>query len=104
MGEKIAARVMSVNPSNWYEDVMINRGQMHGVNIGSTVISVDGLVGYVGEVGANWAKVITILDADSSVGCYVLHWYANGAVYRRSAGISTTDRKIISRSTGFCLR
>jgi len=69
--QKVAARVVSVSPSNWYEDVLINRGSAHGIKEGSTVINGDGLVGYVCEVGVNWAKVMTILDADSSVGCYV---------------------------------
>lgn len=68
---KMAARVISVSPSNWYEDVLINKGEADGVKIGSTVISNEGLVGHVTEVGVNWAKVMTVLDVDSSVGCYV---------------------------------
>jgi len=70
-GSKIAAAVVSVNPTNWYEDVTINKGSADGITIGSTVISTDGLVGHIGEVGVNWSKVITILDTSSSVGCIV---------------------------------
>lgn len=68
-GNKVAAQVTSVNPTNWYEDVIINKGSADGIKIGSPVISVDGLVGHVSEVGGNWSKVVTILDVSSSVGC-----------------------------------
>lgn len=70
-GTKVAASVVSVNPSNWFEDVIINKGKASGISIGDTVISGEGLVGHIGEVGENWSKVITILDGTSSAGCRV---------------------------------
>ena len=70
-GKKIAAEVVSVNPTNWFEDVIINKGKNEGITIGSTVINSDGLVGRVSEVGENWSKVITLLDTVSSAGCII---------------------------------
>lgn len=70
-GTKIVANVVSVNPANWYEDVIINKGAGDGVLVDSTVINSDGLVGRVSEVGENWSKVITVLDSTSSAGCVV---------------------------------
>ena len=70
-GTKIAATVTSVNPSNWYEDVIINKGAADGIKKDSTVINAEGLVGRISEVGETWSKVTTILDSTSSAGCIV---------------------------------
>ena len=56
---KVAARIISKDPGNWYDTFMINRG--------SNVIAGKGLVGIVTEVGSNWATVRSIIDDSSNV-------------------------------------
>lgn len=64
---KIAARIISKDPGNWYDTFMINRGSNDGVRVDNNVIAGKGLVGIVTEVGATWATVRSIIDDSSSV-------------------------------------
>ena len=91
-GTKVAASVVSVNPSNWFEDLIINKGKSSGISIGDTVISGEGLVGHIGEVGENWSKVITILDGTSSAGCRV----------PRSGDVAVCEGDAVLADTGEC--
>ena len=64
---KIAARIISKDPGNWYDTFMINKGSLDGIRIDNNVIAGKGLVGIVTEVGATWATVRSIIDDSSSV-------------------------------------
>lgn len=64
---KIAANVISKDPSNWYSTFMINRGSNDGIQENMNVIAKGGLVGIVIEVGSDWASVRSIIDDNSNV-------------------------------------
>lgn len=64
---KIAARIISKDPGNWYDTFIINRGSNHGVRVDNNVIAGKGLVGIVTEVGPSWATVRAIIDDSSNV-------------------------------------
>lgn len=64
---KVAARIISKDPGNWYDTFMINRGSNDGIRVDNNVIAGKGLVGIVTEVGANWATVRSIIDDSSNV-------------------------------------
>ena len=64
---KIAARIISKDPGNWYDTCMINRGSNDGIRVDNNVIAGKGLVGIVTEVGSNWATVRSIIDDSSNV-------------------------------------
>ena len=64
---KVAARIISKNPGNWYDTFMINRGSNDGIRVNNNVIAGKGLVGIVTEVGSNWATVRSIIDDSSNV-------------------------------------
>ena len=66
-----AARVIGRESGNYMTVFTMNRGSMHGIEPNMPVITETGIVGYVSEVGANWCKVVTILETASSVGAYV---------------------------------
>lgn len=66
--------------SNWNTEFVINKGTRHGVDVGSIVIENGGLVGTVTMAGKNWARVTTVLDAESSVSANVIRSGANGIV------------------------
>lgn len=64
-----SATVVSRSASNWESALTISKGQIHDVAAGDCVIDENGaLVGIVAEVGANWATVRTIIDADTELG------------------------------------
>ncbi len=64
---KVAARVISRDSNNWYNQFCIDKGSNDGISPNMNVISGSGLVGIVTEVGDNWAKVRTIIDDKSNV-------------------------------------
>ena len=64
---KVAARIISKDPGNWYDTFMINRGSNDGIRVDNNVIAGKGLVGIVTEVGPNWANVRAIIDDSSNV-------------------------------------
>ena len=63
---KVAARIISKDPGNWYDTFMINKGTSDGIRIDNNVIAGKGLVGIVTEVGAHWATVRSIIDDSSN--------------------------------------
>lgn len=64
--EVVIAEVISNTQNNWDDLYIINKGKEQGIKPNMAVITIDGLVGYISEVGANTSKVISILDASSS--------------------------------------
>lgn len=65
------ATVIGREAGNFMTIFQLNRGSMHGIKVNMPVITDDGIVGYVSEIGTNWCKVVTILETASSVGAYV---------------------------------
>ena len=49
----------------------LNKGRSSGINTGMPVVTDEGLVGMVCEVGLTWCKVRTVLDTDHSAGAAV---------------------------------
>ena len=70
--EKIGARVISAD-GNWFHNLTLNRGSIHGVRPNMNVIAEGGLVGIVTEVGPTWSNVRTIIDDTSNVSGMILH-------------------------------
>ena len=49
----------------------LNKGKTDGLKPKDLVITADGVVGFVNEVGLNWSKVITVLDSSCEIGAIV---------------------------------
>lgn len=64
---KVAARVISKDSNNWYNQFTIDKGADDGISVNMNVMAGNGLVGIVTEAGSNWAKVRTIIDDKSNV-------------------------------------
>lgn len=64
---KVAAKIISKDPGNWYDTFMIDKGSNDGIKIDNNVIAGKGLVGIVTEVGPSWATVRSIIDDSSNV-------------------------------------
>lgn len=67
--QTIAADVISRDISNYSRTIVINAGKNSGIKENMTVISAEGLVGYVISSTANSAKVQTIIDSSSNTSC-----------------------------------
>ncbi|WRS28769.1 rod shape-determining protein MreC [Oscillospiraceae bacterium MB08-C2-2] len=64
------ASVIARDPSDRFYSFMIGKGSVDGISPLDPVMTPDGLVGYVSEVGATYSKVITLLDVSIDVGAF----------------------------------
>lgn len=73
--EMLEGTVISHSAGNYMTTFTINRGSAHGVEVNMPVITADGLVGKVTEVGLNWCMVSTVIEysmeASISFGVYL---------------------------------
>lgn len=79
--EKVAARIIGSDTSNWFNTFVIDKGTKDGIEKDMNVIAGSGLVGIVIDVGPDYAKVRSIIDDASNVSGMTL---------------STTDRCIVN--------
>ncbi len=78
--ETVAASVIARDPSNVLATLVLGSGSSEGVRVGNIVVSDQGLVGRVSEVGANYAKVVLITDPSSTLSALVEGSRATGIV------------------------
>ena len=64
---KVAARVISKDISNWYNQFTIDKGTDDGIKVGMNVMAGNGLVGIITKTGRNNSKVKSIIDDSSNV-------------------------------------
>ncbi len=106
------AYITSLDPSNIYSRFNIDKGSLAGVKAKDTIVQgvlnendviVEGLVGTVTEVGANFSKVTSIMDGSTSVSFKVSRngeigvlkggneKVINGYMYESSASVEVGD-------------
>jgi len=66
-----AATVTGRESGNYSSVLTLDTGSGAGITLGMPVITAEGLVGQITEVGYNWSRVTTIVEAQSAVGAYV---------------------------------
>ena len=64
----MAATLISRDKEDPYKGFIINKGSVNGVSAHDPVITNEGLVGYIGEVGLTTSKVVTVLSAELIAG------------------------------------
>ena len=74
------ANIITRSYDNWNETFVINKGSNDGLKEKQTVISCEGLVGYISEIRESTAVVTTILDITSSVSVEISDVNALGLV------------------------
>lgn len=70
----------------------LNRGSIHGVEVGMPIVTEAGVFGFVSEVGLNWCKATGLLDASASA----------GAIIERSAEVGVLEGSFELRDDGRC--
>ena len=66
-----ACTVISKDTSNYYSTFLIDKGTNDGIKTNMPVVGSKGVIGYIVETGATFAKVQTIIEGGSSLGCVV---------------------------------
>ena len=70
--DKIGARIITRDSSNWYANFTIDKGYQDGIKADMNVIAGGGLVGRITTVGPNWAKVTSIISDNANVSSAIL--------------------------------
>ncbi len=70
--EKIGARIIAKDSSNWFHTFVINKGAEDGLLTDMNVMAGSGLVGRIVDVRPDWAKVMSIIDDNSNTSGMVL--------------------------------
>ncbi len=65
--KKVLAQIVAWDSSSDYRVLRINKGQLDGLRIQSTVVTSEGLVGYVFRLTDHYADVLTILDPNNKI-------------------------------------
>lgn len=78
--DPVYGKVIARDPGVWFDSFSINVGTNDGVQLDMAVVTGDGLVGRVYEVGLNYAKVLSIIDSRSAVACLVQRTRDNGVL------------------------
>ncbi len=84
--------VLSYSSGNYITGYTLNRGTLHGIDINMAVVTKDGIVGFVSEVGSTWCKVSTLYESAVSVGAYV----------PRSGSVGMVSGDISASRDGYC--
>lgn len=90
--ETVAARVIAKNTSGWLDRIEINKGKKEGLMPNDIVITPDGVVGLVTEVGAGWSAVDTIINPEHALGVRVV----------RTSDIAIVEGDLSFAKDGFC--
>lgn len=67
----VEAEIISRDVSNWANIFVIDKGELDGITPYCPVITNDGLVGTVIDVGTTWAKVNTLVEPATSMGAMI---------------------------------
>ncbi|MEZ0536103.1 rod shape-determining protein MreC [Caldicellulosiruptoraceae bacterium PP1] len=69
--ELITARIVLRSPDSWFNTLIADKGSNYGIKPNMVVVNNQGLVGYIVEVGYNWAKIQTVLDSNFAASAIV---------------------------------
>lgn len=74
------ARVVGRDPANWWRSVQIDLGTRDGVSPNLTVLTPEGLVGRISEVGSSHSQVLLVGDPSCRVAARILESHDNTGV------------------------
>ena len=87
------ANVIGSEAGRYVSSFTLDRGTSSGIAVGMPVLTDDGVVGQVTEVGLTFCRVSTVINYDSSIGAYL----------ERSGEIGLVSGDFSYRKDGLCL-
>lgn len=74
------AAVIGRESGNYSTVYTLSRGSLHDIEVNMPVVTEDGVVGYITEVGPTWCHAVSMIETASAVGAYVERSGALGLV------------------------
>lgn len=65
------ATVIGRESTNYRTVYTLSKGTLHGIEVNMPIITEEGLVGHITEVGATWSKAVLLTETASAVGGYI---------------------------------
>ena len=65
--KQVVASIIAKDPANWYEALVINKGEKEGVEPGMGVITAGGVIGRVVKTAPDYSRVLLMSDRSSAV-------------------------------------
>ncbi len=87
------ANLIGREAGKYISSFTLDRGSASGIKVGMPVVTDDGVVGRVCEVGFTFCRVSTIINYDSSIGAYI----------DRSGEVGIVSGSFERRRDGFCV-
>jgi rod shape-determining protein MreC len=85
-GAQIVGRVIGQESTNFLEFLLLDLGQLHGIEVGMPVVTDQGLVGRISQVDNSTSKVLLITDVNSAVNAMLQSSRVSGIVRGTSGG------------------
>lgn len=82
----MAAKVIGRSASNWYQGVILNKGEQDGVRIEMGVMTAAGVVGHIVRTGRSTSVALLIIDPNVAVGGLVQRTRDEGVVQGTAQG------------------
>ncbi|MBQ3228086.1 MAG: rod shape-determining protein MreC [Clostridia bacterium] len=86
------ATVVGREATNYRTVVTLSKGSLHGIEVNMPVITEEGLIGHITEVGSTWSKAEILTESSSAVGAYI----------ERSGTLGVVEGTYELRTEGFC--
>ena len=89
--KRISAAVLSRSSSSWWQQLEINKGAMHGILKGQTVIGPGGLIGLIDSTTPLTSRVRLLTDPGHQIGAWIDRTKSHGIL----TGMGTNRPKLI---------
>jgi len=86
------ATVVGREATNYRTVVTLSKGSLHGIEVNMPVITEEGLIGHITEVGSTWSKAEILTESSSAVGAYI----------ERSGTLGVVEGTYELRAEGLC--
>lgn len=80
------ARITGRDPANWWKMVHIDLGARHGIQANAPVLTSQGLVGRVSEVGEYQSRVVLLGDPNCRVSTFIVEAQNNTGIVAGNSG------------------
>lgn len=87
------ANLIGSDAGGYISSFTLDRGSASGIAVGMPVVTADGIVGRVTEVGLTFSRVSTVINYDSSIGAYI----------ERSGEVGIVSGDFDRRRDGLCI-
>ncbi len=87
----LEAQVTGMDPSGLFKSIIISKGKAAGLRLDMPVIHARGVVGRIVSISKNYAKVLLIIDQNSSVDCLLQRSRARGIAKGFAGNICKLD-------------